>query len=68
MKGLKTSAKHTTLPKVPQLPAGSMKGGGGFSLKHKLRKGTEFPGMDSSETGVSDQMADYARMKAAGGA
>lgn len=39
----------------------------GFSTKHKLRKGTEFPGMNTMETGVSDPMSDYARMMAAGG-
>jgi hypothetical protein len=39
----------------------------GYSLKHNLRKGTEFPGMNTMETGVSDPMSDYARMTAAGG-
>jgi hypothetical protein len=39
----------------------------GFGMKHNLRKGTEFPGMNTMETGVSDPMSDYARMTAAGG-
>jgi hypothetical protein len=41
--------------------------GQGYGLKHNLRKGTEFPGMNTMETGVSDPMSDYARMTAAGG-
>lgn len=39
----------------------------GYGMKHQLRKGTMFPGMDTQETGVSDLMSDYARMAAAGG-
>lgn len=39
----------------------------GYGTKHQLRKGTMFPGMDTEETGVADQMTDYARMAAAGG-
>ena len=39
----------------------------GYGMKHQLRKGTEFPGMNTMETGLSDPMSDYARMMAAGG-
>lgn len=39
----------------------------GYGIKHQLRKGTMFPGMDTQETGIADQMSDYARMAAAGG-
>jgi len=39
----------------------------GFGTKHQLRKGTMFPGMDTTESGLSDEMTDYARMAAAGG-
>lgn len=66
MKGMPSRPKGvsgiTGTPKGPQLGVPS-----GYGMKHKLRKGTEFPGMDTTESGLADQMTDYARMAAAGG-
>ena len=64
MKGMPSrpkGVKGMAAPKAPQ----SVKPG--FGQKHQLRKGTMFPGMDTTESGLSDEMTDYARMAAAGG-
>jgi hypothetical protein len=59
-KGLKMSKGMSTKPAAKGVTQG-------YGLKHQLRKGTEFPGMNTMQTGLSDPMSDYARMTAAGG-
>ena len=61
-KGMKMSKGLSVKPVKP--PSGVKQG---YGLKHQLRKGTEFPGMNTMETGLADPMSDYARMVAAGG-
>lgn len=54
MKGLKSTAQKVTLPKVPALPAGSM-------------KGTKGKGINTAQGQQGTDLTDYARILAAGG-
>lgn len=62
-KGLKMS-KGIAQVKPVKIPGGVKQG---YGMKHQLRKGTEFPGESTVDTGLSDPMSDYARAMAAGG-